>query len=149
MWELLGVPERTLGAPTCGKEWLLQVSDRRRLVWELLESRMSNLGKNLLCQFYMYAWDAAGATGMMQVRLKCCRCGWDAAGAPGMLQVCQEIIVTTYRETIVKIRVLRLFSHPLIYVSIYLCIYIVTHQHTIYLDWLQAVLESYSRCTWK
>jgi hypothetical protein len=34
----------------------------------------------------------------------------------------------------------------LIYVSMYLCIYIATHLHTVYLDWLQAVLESNSRC---
>jgi len=31
----------------------------------------------------------------------------------------------------------------------YLCIYIATHLHTIYLDWLQAVLESNLRCAWK
>ena len=30
--------------------------------------------------------------------------------------------------------------------SMYLCIYIATHLHTLYLDWLQAVLESNSRC---
>jgi len=37
----------------------------------------------------------------------------------------------------------------LIYVFMYLCIYIATHLHTLYLDWLQAVLESNSRCAWK
>jgi len=31
----------------------------------------------------------------------------------------------------------------------YLCIYIATHLHKIYLDWLQAVLGSNSRCPWK
>jgi len=31
----------------------------------------------------------------------------------------------------------------------YLCIYIATHLHTVYLDWQQAVLESNSRCVWK
>jgi len=36
---------------------------------------------------------------------------------------------------------LALYSH--------LCIYISTHLHTVYLDWLQAVLESDSRCTQK
>jgi len=30
--------------------------------------------------------------------------------------------------------------------SMYLCIYIATHPHTVYLDWLQAVLESNLRC---
>ena len=33
-----------------------------------------------------------------------------------------------------------------VFSSMYLCIYIATHQHTLYLDWLQAVLESNSRC---
>jgi hypothetical protein len=36
----------------------------------------------------------------------------------------------------------------LIYVSIYLCIYIATHLHTAYLDWLQVVLESISWYAW-
>jgi len=35
-----------------------------------------------------------------------------------------------------------------VFSSMYLCIYIATHQHTLYLDWLQAVLESNSRCAW-
>jgi len=83
---------------------------------------------------------------MLQVRLECCRCAWDAAGVPGMLQAHLEIIATTYHATIVKIHVLRLYSHLFIYVSMYLCIYIVTHLHTIYLEWLQVVLESNSRC---
>jgi len=33
--------------------------------------------------------------------------------------------------------------------SIYLCIYIATHLHRVNLDWLQAVLESNLRRTWK
>jgi len=37
----------------------------------------------------------------------------------------------------------------LIYESLHLCIHIATHLHTVYLDWLQAVPESSSRCTWK
>ena len=43
----------------------------------------------------------------------------------------------------------RLYSHLCIYVSMYQCIYIATHLHRIYLDWLQAVLVSISRCAWK
>jgi len=31
----------------------------------------------------------------------------------------------------------------------YLCIYIATHQHMVYLEWLQAVRESNSRFAWK
>jgi len=37
----------------------------------------------------------------------------------------------------------------LIYVPMYQCINIATHLHTVYLDWLQAVLERNSRCAWK
>jgi len=33
-----------------------------------------------------------------------------------------------------------------VFSSTYLCIYIATHLHTLYLDWLQAVLVSDSRC---
>jgi hypothetical protein len=33
-----------------------------------------------------------------------------------------------------------------VFSSMYLCIYIATPLHTVYLDWLQAVLESCSRC---
>jgi len=36
-----------------------------------------------------------------------------------------------------------------VFSSMYQCIYIATHLHTIYLDWLQAVLESNLWCTWK
>jgi len=64
------------------------------------------------------AWNAAGAPGMLQVCLGCCRCAWNVAGAPGMLQVRLEIIATIYRATIVKIHVLRLYSHLFIYLSI-------------------------------
>jgi len=48
----------------------------------------------------------------------------NAAGAPGNHSYCIQFV----------------FS------SMYLCIYIATHLHTVYLDWLQAVLESNSRC---
>jgi len=34
-----------------------------------------------------------------------------------------------------------------VFSSMYLRIYIANHLHTLYLDWLQAVLESNSRCT--
>ena len=33
-----------------------------------------------------------------------------------------------------------------VFSSMYLCIIIANHLHTLYLDWLQAVLESNSRC---
>ena len=56
----------------------------------------------------------------------------------GTLLVHQEIIATTYHSTILETHVFSLYSH--------LCIYIATHQHTVYLDWLQTVLESKSRC---
>jgi hypothetical protein len=69
-----------------------------------------------------------------------------AAGAPGMLQVRLEIVATTYYSMIVKTHVFRLYSHLSNYVSMYLCIYIATHLHTIYLDWLQAVYQKNSRC---
>jgi len=49
-----------------------------------------------------------------------------------MLLVRQEIIATVFN----------LYSHRCIYAFMYLCIYIATHLHTVYLDWLQAVLES-------
>ena len=44
----------------------------------------------------------------------------NAAGAPGNHNHCVQFV----------------FS------SMYLCIYIATHLHTVYLDWLQAVVES-------
>jgi len=37
----------------------------------------------------------------------------------------------------------------LVFSSMYLCIDIATHLHMVYLDWLQAVLESNLRCAWK
>jgi len=37
----------------------------------------------------------------------------------------------------------------LIYVSMYLCIYIATYLHTVYLDWQHAVIVSNSRCAWR
>jgi len=36
-----------------------------------------------------------------------------------------------------------------VFSSMYLCIYIATHLHTLDLDWLQSVLESNSRGAWK
>jgi len=36
-----------------------------------------------------------------------------------------------------------------VFSSMYLCIYIATHLHTVYLDWLQAVIESNVKCAWK
>jgi len=36
-----------------------------------------------------------------------------------------------------------------VFLSMYLCIYIATHLHTVYLDWLQAVLEKISRYAWE
>jgi len=64
---------------------------------------------------------------MVQVRLECCRCAWNAAGAPGIRQVRLEIIATTYRSTIVKTHVFRLYSHLCINVSMYLYSYPSTH----------------------
>jgi len=58
----------------------------------------------------------------------------------GMLLVLLEIIATTYCSMVFKTDVFSLYSH--------LCIYIATHLHTVYLDWLQAVLESNLRCAW-
>jgi len=40
-------------------------------------------------------------------------------------------------------------SIKFVFSSMYLCIYIATHLHTVYLDWLQTVLESNSSCGWK
>ena len=60
-----------------------------------------------------------------------------------------KFIAITYCSTIVKMHVLSLYSHLCIYVSMYQCIYITTNLHTVYLDWLQAVLESNSRGAWK
>jgi len=57
-----------------------------------------------------------------------------------MLLVHLEIIPTTYCSTIIKTDVFSLYSH--------LFIYIETHLHMVFLDWLQVVLESNSRCTW-
>jgi len=64
---------------------------------------------------------------MLQVRLEWFSCAWNAAGAPGMLQVHLEIIATTYRSTIVKTHVFRLYSHLCINVSMYLYSYPSTH----------------------
>jgi len=139
-WKCLGVPVTSLRAPATSL-------GAPRITVEQ-SGKISSLGMLQVCLgCCRCAWIAAGAPGLRQVRLECCRCAWDATGAPGMLQVRLEIIATIYRATIVKIHVLRLYSHLFIYVSMYLCIYIVTHLHMIYLDCLQVVLESNSRCT--
>ena len=57
------------------------------------------------------------------------------------MQVRLNMISTTYRSTIIKTHVFSFDSH--------LCTDIVTHLHTVYLDCLQAVLESNSRFAWK
>jgi len=129
----MGVIVISLGTPQCAGENIGCTWESCRQVWEYLESPLSSRGKTSSLE-------------MLQVCLECCRCAWNAAGAPGILQVRLEIIATTYRSTIVKTHVFRLYSHLCNYVSIYLCIYIATHLHTIYLDWLQAVLESNSSC---
>jgi len=68
-------------------------------------------------------------------------CLGKATSPLGTLLVRLEIIATTSRSMIFKTHVFSLYSH--------LCIYIATHLHMVYLDWLQAVRESNSRCTWK
>ena len=40
-------------------------------------------------------------------------------------------------------------SIQFVFSSMYLCIHIATHLHTLCLDWLQVGLESNSRCAWK
>jgi len=45
---------------------------------------VEQLGKNIFFR------NAAGAPGMLQVHLECCRRAWNATGAPRMLQVCLE-----------------------------------------------------------
>jgi len=95
-------------------------------------------------QCYTCSSNAAGAPGMLQACRECCRCAWNSTGTPGIRQVHLDIIATTYRSIIVKTLI---FCCILIYVSMYLCIYIATHLHTVYLHWLQAVLESNWRCT--
>jgi len=56
------------------------------------------------------------------------------------LKVDLEIIATTCCSTIFKTHVLSLYSH--------LCVYIATHLHMEYLDWLQRAFESNLRCAW-
>jgi len=55
-----------------------------------------------------------------------------------MLMMCLEIIATTYCSMIFKTHVFCLYS--------YLCIYIATHAHRVYLDWMQGQHERNSRC---
>jgi hypothetical protein len=64
-----------------------------------------------------------------------------------MLLVHLGIIATTYRSTIFKTHVFSLYAHLCIYVAIQLLTrYTVCRLHTVYLDWLQAAIESNSRC---
>jgi hypothetical protein len=56
-----------------------------------------------------------------------------------MLMVALETIATTYGSMIFETHVFSLNCN--------LCIYIATHLHTAYVDGMQAVLESNSRCT--
>jgi hypothetical protein len=63
------------------------------------------------------------------------------AASLGTLLVHLEIMATTFRSTIVNLDVLSLNSH--------LSIYIATHLQKVYLDKLQRVLVSNSRCAWK
>jgi len=81
-------------------------SERRRQVWEHVESPQSSMGKS--------------------------------TSSFGTLLVCLEIIATTYCSMIFKTHISSLYSHQ--------CIYIATHLPTVYLDWLQAVLEGNSKC---
>ena len=104
-----GKPGSADDKPGSTRECWEQTWERRRPVWEHLESQQSSLGK------------ATSSWATLQVRL--------------------DIIATTYHSTIFKTHVFSLYSH--------LCIYIVTHLHTVYLDCLQAVLESNLRCTCK
>ena len=69
---------------------------------------------------------------------------WSSLGKTSSLEtpmVCLEIIATIHRSTIIKSHVFSLYSH--------LCIYIATHLRMVYLDWLQAALESNPMRTWK
>jgi len=63
------------------------------------------------------------------------------ASSLGPLPVHLEIIATTHRSTIFETHVFSMYSH--------LCIYIATPLDMVYLNWLQALLESNARFTWK
>ena len=58
----------------------------------------------------------------------------------GILQVPIRIIATTYHSTIFKTQVFSPYSP--------LCFYTTTHRHTVRQGWVQAEIESNSRCTW-
>jgi len=103
-----------------------KVWERRQQVWE--RRRPASERRQQVWKHVKSQWSSLGKTSSL-----------------GMLQVCLEIIATTYRSTIVKTHVFRLYTHLCIYVSMYLRIYIATHLQMIYLDKLQAVLESFSR----
>jgi len=68
------------------------------------------------------------------------RVTWSAGDKPGSTWQCRQH-VWEHLESQSCIQ--------FVFSSMYLCIYIATHLHTLYLDWLQAVLESNSRCAWK
>jgi len=64
---------------------------------------------------------------------KCCRCTWKSS----LLHIVQQSMYLMYSFIL------------LIYISIHQCIYIATRLHTVYLAWLQALIESNLRCGWK
>jgi len=85
------------------------------------------------------AGDKPGSTGKSGSTSNHSRAVWpNHPSSLATLLVCLEIIATTYRLTIFETHVFSLYSH--------LCIYIATRLHMVYLDCLQAVLESKSRC---
>jgi len=90
-----------------------QAWERRQQAWEHLGAPTTNLG--------------APATWLGAPRITVEQSGknniffGNAAGAPGNHSYCIQFV----------------FS------SMYLCIYIATHLHTVYLNWLQAVLEQF------
>jgi len=138
-WEHLGAPASRLGAPvTC------QGAPVRSL-----GVPVTTLGAPTI---YL----RAPATGLGAPRITVEQSGKKASSL-GTPLVRLEIIATTYCSMTVKTHVFSLYSHlyiyvsmyPCIYISIYLCIYIATDLHTIYLDWLQSVIESNSWCAWK
>ena len=65
---------------------------------------------------------------------------WGKSSCLAMLLVRLEIIATTHHSTVLKTCVFSMYSH--------LCIFIATHLHMVYLDCLQAVLESKLKWTW-
>ena len=120
----------------------------KHLLWECCRCAWNVTGTPGMRQVHLECFrrtsNAAAAPEMLQVHLECCRCTWDSTGARGIWQVHLDIIANTYCSMIVKTLI---FSCILIYVSVYLCIYKATHLHTVYLHWLQTVLESNSTGT--